>query len=134
MSRTSVEFVLLLAVLAVVSPRAVAGQPERHSTRTVMDKVEDGLRRYRAARTPQARVAWLRKLAPIPDARVAVALGEAISSDDPEVRRLAIGLVFTHYQKQLPEVTGPNPITGMVVQWWKEHEADLRRRAQQLPR
>jgi hypothetical protein len=125
---------LLLAVLAWTSTgRAVAGPPEQHSARTVMDVVEDGLRSYRAARTPRARVAWLRKLAPIRDARVAVALGEAISSDDLEVRRSAIGLVFTHYQEELPEWTGPSPITGMVGQWWKQSEAELRRAAQ-LPR
>ena len=135
MSRKFSRLVLpLLAVLALLAPeKSVAGPSDGVSGRTVLDQVEDGLRRYRAARTPTARVVWLRKLAPIRDARVAVALGEAISSENLEVSRCAIGLVFTHYEGDLPEGTGPSPISGMVVQWWKTNEADLRRRAKLLP-
>jgi hypothetical protein len=126
-------------MIAVVLPllfavgQAIAGSPEKASGKLVLDQVADGLRRYRMARTPEARIAWLRKLAPIRDARVAVALGEAISSDDLEVSRRAIGLVFTHYEAELPEVSSASPISGMVFGWWKENEADLRRRAKQLP-
>jgi hypothetical protein len=124
----------LLVGLVLSSPgQTAAGPPDRPLGKMVLDKVADGLRRYRMARTPESRIAWLRKLAPIRDARVAVALGESISSDDIDVSRWAIGLVFTHYEAELPEVSGTSPISGMVFGWWKENEADLRRRAKQLP-
>ena len=91
--------VAALAVLLLLGPcsTAPAGPPEGVPGRMVLDEVADGLRRYRAARTPEAKVAWLKRLAPSRDPRVAVALGEAATGDDPEVSRCAIGLAYRNY-------------------------------------
>jgi hypothetical protein len=124
----------LLAALSLVPAGVTAGPPDRPSGRMALDEVADALRRYRSARTAQARVTWLRKLAPIKDARVALMLGEAVSSEDDELRRWAIGQVYTHYESELPDGAAPYPITSMVRGWWRQNEADLRRRAALLPR
>jgi hypothetical protein len=124
----------ILATLALSPAQALASPPDRPLGRMALDEVADGLRRYHAARTPQARVAWLRKLAPIKDARVGLMLGEAISSEDDDLRRWAIGQVYSHYESELPDGAAPYPITSMVRGWWRQNEADLRRRAALLPR
>jgi hypothetical protein len=118
---------LLLAVpLLGPLPAAVAGPPERPSARMAVDAVADGLLRYRRERNPERRRALLWDLAPIRDPRVAVALGEALASCDcpfPEVSLLA--------RFHLP--ADKRGSTDAVWDWWRQNEADLRRRAKELP-
>jgi hypothetical protein len=122
---------LALSVLALLPPtQALAGPPEGVSKRTVYDDVADGLRKYRKENDRVKRILWLRKLAPTNDPRVAVALGEAMK-EDSEVGFDASALIYENDYMQLFPVTDPsqhNPLD-----WWKENEADLRRRAKQLP-
>jgi len=125
--------VAALAVLLLLGPcsTAPAGPPEGVPGRMVLDEVADGLRRYRLEADPARRRAWLRRLAPAGDARVALALGEALADADPEY--LAAWLLCEHY---VPDATPAFPSLAQVpaAEWWEQNEADLRRRAKELPR
>jgi hypothetical protein len=119
-------FLLLALPLLLAGPAAVAGPPDRPAGRMAFDEVADGLRRYRREQDPQRRRALLWKLAPVRDPRVAVALGEVLAGSDcpyPEIRFLA--------DFHLPE--SKRGSTDAVWDWWRENEADLRRRARELP-
>jgi hypothetical protein len=126
--RLAVLALPLLALLAPVPP-AAAGLPEWPSGRMVLDEVADGLRRYRAARTPEAKVAWLRKLAPTRDPGVALALGEVMDNDD-DVGFRAFCLLDHYYVPRLAGFTSGD----WAHPWWWKNEADLCRRANELPR
>jgi hypothetical protein len=118
--------VLLFPVLALLSPKeAVAGPPEGMSGAMKLDKVEDGLRQYRKAKSPVVRLRWLEKLAPTRDPRVAVALGEALDNfeNQPDVGNAAVRAILRYYTDE----TSPN-------RWWRWNKADLRRQAQHLSR
>ena len=132
-ARTPLCAALALAPLALLAPvpPATAGPPEGPSGRMVLDEVADGLRRYRLEADPARRRAWLRRLAPAGDARVALALGEALADADPEY--LAAWLLCEHY---VPDATPAFPSLAQVpaAEWWEQNEADLRRRAKELPR
>jgi hypothetical protein len=132
MSKTLAAFVPPLAALALVLPgRAVAGPPEGASGRMVFDEVADGLRKYRAEQDQEKRYERLRRLAPTHDPRIAVVLGESLDSQEDILCVVACRLLDQHF------VTGPKPPARRVHRvsdWWDAHEADLRRRAKQLPR
>jgi hypothetical protein len=121
----------LFAVLALVPARAVAGPPEGVSGRMVLDQVADGLRKYRQETDHDRRVRWLRKLAPTCDVRVAVALGDAWGDSDGGVGTVAQALLAEYYCEPRPNTIAG--AWGPVTDWWKKNEADLRRRAKQLP-
>ncbi len=122
-----IRIILLAAVpLLFAGPAAFAGPPERPAARATLDEVADGLRRYRREQDPRRRRELLWKLAPLPDPRVAVALGEVLAGSDcpyPEIRFLA--------DFHLPE--SKRGSTDAVWDWWRENEAELRRRARELP-
>ncbi len=135
--------VLMLATLALLSPgRAVAGPPEGVSGKMTFDEVADALRKYRKETDEGKRMGWLWKLAPTRDPRVAVALGEAFAAGRPPrmpgapfyVTGLdtvaAMGLI----ENRFPPTQPPDLNWDVVRQWWRDNEADLRRRAAQLPR
>jgi hypothetical protein len=116
---------LLLLVLLGPAP-ALAGPPERPSARMARDEVADALRRYQRESDPTRRRALLWQLAPVRDPRVALALGEVLASSDlpyPEISLLA--------RFHLPEHKRGS--TDAVWDWWRENEAELRRRARELP-
>jgi hypothetical protein len=76
-------------------------------------------------------------LAPTRDARVAVALGEALGDAALEVRSAAAAGLLGHYIG-LADLLAKPPARlteeQEALRWWKGHEADLRRRAKELPR
>jgi hypothetical protein len=127
--------VLLLGVLAPGHP-AHAGPPEGVSGAMVLDEVADGLRRYRMARTPQASMTLLRRLAPTRDPRVAVALADAAVGDNSPLtgsgRQHAAWLLMRHYIPEGEWLYGAK-YTATAQAWWQRSEADLRRRAKELP-
>jgi hypothetical protein len=134
MRTTIVAVVLPLAVLAVVpAGRAVASPPEGVSGRMVLDEVVDGLRRYDAARTEAARVAWLRALKQTRDPRVAVVLGESLREASPEVRGAAAEMLALYFIP-LRRAESNSDYLVYAIGWWTQNKADLRRRAKQLPR
>ena len=125
-----------LALLAVLVPLpAAAGPPDGVSGRMeFVDKVADGLRQYHAQSDAGKRIEWLTRLAPTVDPRVAVVLGElqeqwhtAPSREYPDSGVAAIVLLHVHY------VPGGGD-NKRIRDWWKQNEADLRRRAKELPR
>jgi hypothetical protein len=125
---------LLFAVLALLlQGRAVfAGPPEGVSGAMTLDEVAEGLRRYRKETDPEKRIRWLEKLAPTRDPRVGVALGETFGQEPEAVWYCATQLVIRYYFTEPvanPEFD-PGPKTD---RWWKQNEADLRRRARELP-
>jgi hypothetical protein len=133
----------LLAALALVPARAVAGPPERPSGRTVLDEVSEGLRKYRSEKDQGKRIDWLKKLAPSRDPRVAVELWQvfAFASEKRSVaiRQVAKECLARYYvtqgERQLADSGLPDAEWGpCVCGWWSKHGADMRRRAALLPR
>ena len=125
-----------LALLALLAPwPAAAGPPERVSGRMVFDEVAEGLRKYGKETDREKRIRWLRKLAPTGDVRVAVALGDAWGDTDGGLGTIAQNLLAEHYCPKGDEPKSHGAMTwGRVTDWWKKNEADLRRRAKELPR
>lgn len=139
MSRTFAGFVLLLiAALALLLPgKAVAGPPEGASRKMVLDEVEDGLRRYRMEKDEEKKGDWLVRLAKTRDVRVAVLLGEQhdlwyaahkANKPEPALGYMAHSFLYVFFVPD--ELIAAEQIDA----WWKANEADLRRRAAQLPR
>jgi hypothetical protein len=124
---------LALPLLLFVVPAAPAETSERPSGRMVLDEVWDGLRRYRAEKEPRKRVAYLEKLAPTRDPRVAVAMGEFLFWANAPEDLVSVGVLMARYF--LPQPVGGARIKQFeaAVDWWRANEADLRRRAEQLP-
>ena len=124
---------LALLVLLAPAPAVFAGPPELPTGRTVLDPVEDGLRQYRTARTPEGRRLWIKKLARTHDPRVAVVLGEALADPSPMVsRRAAIELAW-EFMPGPRDARSADRRLAEVDDWWQENEADLRHRARQCP-
>jgi hypothetical protein len=133
--KVPLPLLLALALLALMMPPAAAGPPEGVSGRMVLapDEVADGLRQYRQAQDQAIRLAWLKKLAPTRDSRVALALWQEL----PKERRgftlwecRVVGLLKEHFVR---DADGDDKGKS-VSDWRKENEADLRRRAKELPR
>ncbi len=150
MYRTFIAIVLPFATLALPSPsRALGSPPGGTSGRMVFqrDDVADGLRKYRRAKDGDKRSLLLSNLARTQDPRVAVELGVRAGGRGAEAR-LAVYLLNRHFA-QRRACGAPNDdeytiesIRMILVlpddneyarDWWKDHEADLRRRASQLP-
>jgi hypothetical protein len=124
---------LALLLLLVAAPVAPAGPPEAASGGMVLDQAADGLRRYQRETDPTRRARWLRRLASTHDPRVALALAQALTDGSAEVRSAGAAGLLGHFAEL---VTEPSPLLDDEQEgrrWWKRHEADLRRRAQQLP-
>lgn len=137
-SNTFAAVLPLLAVLALFSlGKAVAGPPEGASGAMMFDEAADGLRKYRKETDPEKSCRLLERLAPARDPRVGVALGERLMKGRRDncdfYFRIAEAIV-----KYYPDNDGVKvDATGWTLDedvWWKTNQADLRRRAQQLPR
>jgi hypothetical protein len=129
----------LLTLLALLTPgQAVAGPPDGATGKMVLDEVADGLRKYRQATTADRRSDWLVKLVATRDPRVGVALGEQLGYDDEVDCFWAAFLIWANYVKtppsRTPKTIEPAFIRQTANEWWEKNEADLRRRAAQLPR
>ena len=124
--------VLALFVTSVPGRPALAGPPEGVSGRMMLDEVADGLQKYRSERDENKRTWWLRKLGPTRDPRVAVVLGEAMHDRSKLVSDEAVGQLVNHFLG--PQIYGLHGPRELAEFWWKESEADLRRRAKQFPR
>jgi hypothetical protein len=137
----------LVAALALPSPgRADAGPPEGLSEMMKMimfDEVAEGLRQYRKEKDPKKRLAWLQTLGATGDPRVALALVDAANNqngDDLDCE--AADLLWWYYaspdaasHRGLANHDLVSPPAGKGFRpWWKANEADIRRRAAQLPR
>jgi hypothetical protein len=129
---TTIGSAALLALLAPVPP-AVAGPPVGVSGRMVLDEVAEGLRRYRQEKDPGNRAEWLKKLAPTHDPRVAIALGEALDDPGGCLGGPASWLLHDYYDIGRIDPRAPGP-DDAAWRWWAKNEADLRRRANELPR
>jgi hypothetical protein len=118
---------LLAAVpLLFAGPRAIAGPPEQPAGRMVFDEVADVLRRYRLERDPRRRRGLLWEVATRRDPRVTVALAEAVAATEYPYQELVF---LAEYH--LP--ASKKGSTDAVWSWWRENEAELRRRARELP-
>jgi hypothetical protein len=131
-ARIASGLLTVLVVLAFVPlERVFAGPPEEVSGKMVFDEVADGLRRYRREMDARRRSELLSRLAPSLDPRVAVALGDAMAersrlSGDTSAYELL-------YDWFLADEDDFSEVIRSVRIWWAKHEADLRRRAKQLP-
>jgi hypothetical protein len=114
----------LLAALAVVTPSG-AGPPERPSGRVSLDAVADGLRRCAQETDDNKRIAWLEKLAPTRDPRVALLIWDYPPDDITPSQFIGLRRLLLRYYV---------PPGERLDGWWLANEADLRRRARQLPR
>jgi hypothetical protein len=120
---------LALALLA-------AGPPEGVSGRMVLDELTEKLARLRVEKDPNRKLALVKELGPVRDPRVTVALMEIVLTAqraDP----LLIDVSVLLYQYHIPD-NDKISLTAidwtLCRQWWEKHEADVRRRAAQLPR
>jgi hypothetical protein len=75
----------------------------------------------------------LRRLAPTRDARVAVALGEALGDPAGCLGGPAGCLLHDYFDIGGIDPRAPGPDAAART-WWATNEADLRRRAKALPR
>jgi hypothetical protein len=137
----------VIAVLLTLAPllvpgQTVAGPPEGVSGRMVFDEVGVGLDRYGREKDPAKRLAWLKRLAPTKDPRVAVALwdaqftfGDELPSDEERCRNDVCDLLCQHFVRSTRfhhrDASGSELFE--VGKWWEANEADLRRRAKELP-
>jgi hypothetical protein len=145
MPRTFVGFVPpLLAALALLSPgMADTGPPEGASGKMAFDEVAEGLRKYRKEKDPEKRLACLQRLGATGDPRVAVALvGAANNENGDDLDCEAADILWWHYASPdaashrglvTDQISSPPRGKGFRP-WWKANEADIRRRAAQLPR
>jgi hypothetical protein len=125
---------VLLAALALLPPgKAVAGPPDGASGKMVLDEVADGLRKYRKEEDLDRRFKALNRLAPTRDPRVAVALGEAFDEEDKGYFRFRLSICLDEWFVP-PDFRPKADCIEVVRRWWDANEADLRRRAAQLPR
>lgn len=119
---------LALTLVALLPVPLAAGPPEGPSARMVFDEVADGLRQFRAEQDETKRVEWIGKLARTRDPRVAIALAGARTTFDVVGAQAHMMLAIYFVPP------GMKSSEDIVDAWWKENEADLRRRASQLPR
>jgi hypothetical protein len=133
---------MLAASLALPLPAALglpslsfAGPPEAVSGRMDVDEVSQALRRYQHEFDEDRRVNWLRKVAPTRDPRVGVAMGEYLSAGNPFPHQISVAWMLTEHFMPSP-VLHDDVVeqTKAARLWWRDNEADLRRRAKQLPR
>jgi hypothetical protein len=127
----SLRIAVPLLMLPLLSGPTFAGPPEGASGKMVLDEVADGLRRYQQEKDGGRRLAWLKRLAPARDVRVAVALGEAVDGPAGLLSGEAVVLLLAHYD--IGAMSPLEDLSGAVRRWWKANKADLRRRAKQLP-
>ena len=135
----------LFAALALLPPgRAVARLPEGVSEEVIVfDQVAEGLREYRKEKDPGKRLARLQTLGATGDPRVALALVDAANNrngDDLDCE--AADILWWHYAS--PDAASRRGIVNLQAlkaprgssfrAWWQKNEADLRRRAKELPR
>jgi hypothetical protein len=130
-------------MLAVVSPRAPAGPPDKVVGAMAFDTVADGLRKHHTETDQAKRIRWLEKLAPTGDPRVAIALWETQFSftdetpEDEKRLRAKIGDLLDHSFVSGTRFHHVYEGGGQLFEtgaWWDATEADLRRRAARLPR
>jgi hypothetical protein len=96
----------------------------------VLDEVAEGLRTYRKVKDGEKGWLLLGKLARTKDPRVAVVLGDLLTGPDEEVSFKAAVLM----RQNFPVEITAGLYRSMALYWWEANEADLRRRAAQLPR
>jgi hypothetical protein len=123
----------LLALLGTAPP-VVAGPPEGVSGRMVLHELTDKLTRLRVEKHTKRKLALVKELGPVRDARVRVALMEIILKAE-RADPLLIDVSLLLYQYHIPD-NDRISLTAidwtLCRQWWERHEADVRRRAAQL--
>ena len=97
-----------------------------------MDEVGRGLDRFMKEADRQSRFELLQKLAATRDPRVGVVLGEVM------IRRVfydsdVAGAALARYYLPPPVPDDAIAAWNTAREWWEMHEADLRRRAKELP-
>jgi hypothetical protein len=109
----------------------------------VFDEVGMGLDRYRKEKDPAKRLARLTRLAPTKDPRVAVALWDAQFSfgdeplpDEMRCQYEVCDLLCEHFvhSTRFHHRDASGSELFEVGKWWEANEAELRRRAKELPR
>ena len=120
----------------MVGPACLAGPPTVPSGAMVLDKIADGLSQYRREKDPEKRIEWLKKLAPMRDPRVAIVLAQEGMNPESTLgernRQYAAFLLMKHYIPRSQWVDSAK-YSVTAQRWWESNEADLRRRAKQLP-
>ena len=134
---------LTLVLLTAPPGNVFAGPPEGVSGRMAFDEVSERLRQYRQETDEGRRIAWLRRLAPSRDPRVALELWDVFAwvrgKRAAAIRTVARDCLAEYYAtkdgRPLSEVTQSDEERGRgVCAWWSANAADVRRRAGQLPR
>ena len=96
----------------------------------MVDEVTGGLKESRRETNVNKRFELFERLADTHDPRVAVELAGIANNPADDWGELA-GLILCWHYADLHPSLGSGRKSAQV--WWKKHEADLRRRAKQLP-
>src|ERR1043165_2375720 len=128
MSRTlfTLAFLWLGEAAFADVPKEDAGQ--------VVDEVGDKLLRLRLETYPEKRIALMKEVGPIRDPRVTVALMDVVLNDQSEPDQLLVAsslLVNYHIPK---EDWVPAKNWTVARHWWEKNGAEVRRRAEALPK
>jgi hypothetical protein len=124
--------VLSLATLVVGSPqKAVAGPPPAVSDKTVLEPVTEKLTRLRLESDSKRKLALVKELGPVRDARVTVALMEIVLKAQREDPLLpdASSLLYQYHIPDSDKISLTAIDWTLCRQWGEKHEADVRRRA-----
>jgi hypothetical protein len=125
--------VLLVAAVHVVPAKAAAAPPPAVSSKHVLEPMTEKLIRLRLESDPKRKLALVRQLGPIRDARVTVALMEIVlkARQEDALLMYASSLLCEYH---IPEKDLlPAKFWTVCRLWWENNEADVRRRAKQLP-
>jgi hypothetical protein len=132
---------LVLSLLLIVVPSALALPPEGSSSQMVYDDVGDGLRRHPREKSDWRRMAWLKTVAPKRDPRVGIALTELVFDGEGLMLRqeAAVELHVYYIRPYAPRATlSLDPRKGAALQtrvrdWWREAGGFLLLPADRIP-
>jgi hypothetical protein len=129
---TRITFLLPSLVLLAPTSPVLAGPPEGPSGQMVLDEVTEALLKLRREPDPEKQRAMIRRLGPVRDARVTVALMELALDDNSPLRPLGASMLAHHHIPR-PYNQLPTKVWTIARLWWDENESEVRRRAKQLP-
>jgi hypothetical protein len=123
--------VLALFALVVSGRPVLAGPPEGPSGQMVLDEVTEALLKFRLEPDLKTRGAMIRRLGPVRDPRVTLALMEVAVDEDSPLHPLAGAMLVEYHIPEKDYVTAK--CWTIARPWCEKNEAEVRRRAKQLP-
>ena len=129
----------LLALLGLLLPQTAPSDTHGSlsSQTEVVDRVAEDVRHFQTEREPRQRIVLLKRLGPIRDPRVVVAMMERVVLDenaDPGELMLASWMVVRYQIPPDAKLAIGAKYWTIARLWWGENEVEVRRRAERLPK